>query len=249
MSPKPEAGETENARGIVRAERVGLMGGLSVDALLRAYGVGLFPMAERADSEELFWFDPEERGILPLDAFHVPHRLARTIRSGRFRVTVDTDFTGVIDGCAAPARGRTETWINAEIRRLFLELRDLGFAHSVETRRDGRLVGGLYGLALGGAFFGESMFSLETDASKVALTDLVARLRAGGFTLLDTQFVTAHLARFGARAITRREYRARLGEAARLRRRFPVGPVEETLAELIGGQSSPASAQDRTHTS
>jgi len=217
------------------------MGGLDVDTLLRAYCVGLFPMAERADSDELFWFDPEERGILPLDAFHVSRRLARTLRSGRFEVTVDTDFTGVIDGCAAPGPGRNETWINAEIRRLFLKLRDMGFAHSVETRRGGRLVGGLYGLALGGAFFGESMFSVESDASKVALAHLVARLRAGGFILLDTQFVTDHLARFGATTITRREYRLLLTEAVRLRRRFPAGPFE--------GQLSPASAQDSTQTS
>jgi len=217
------------------------MGGLDVDTLLRAYCVGLFPMAERADSNELFWFDPEERGILPLDAFHVSRRLARAVRSGRFEVTIDTDFTGVIDGCAAPGPGRLQTWINPEIRRLFLELRDLGFAHSVETRLEGRLVGGLYGLALGGAFFGESMFSFETDASKVALVHLVARLRAGGFILLDTQFVTDHLSRFGARTITRREYRLLLAEAVRLRRRFPTGPLDDQL--------SPASAQDKTQTS
>ena len=186
---------------------------LDPEILLRAYANGIFPMAESADDPELFWVEPKARGLLPLDGFHLSHRLARTVRADRFAVTVDTDFTSVIDACAAPAPGRENTWINAEIRRLYGELFRRGRVHTVEARRDGRLVGGLYGVRLGGAFFGESMFSLETDASKVALVHLVARLKLGGFVLLDAQFLTSHLARFGAIEIPRRDYRRRLAEA------------------------------------
>jgi leucyl/phenylalanyl-tRNA--protein transferase len=186
---------------------------ITAETLIRAYSIGIFPMAETADDPELFWVEPDMRGILPLDTFHLSRRLARTLRSDRFTVTCDTDFAGVIAGCAAPAPGRQGTWINAEIRRLYGELFERGIVHTVECRRDGELVGGLYGLSLGGAFFGESMFSRETDASKVALTHLVARLRIGGYTLLDTQFLTAHLGRFGAVEIPRRAYRARLDAA------------------------------------
>lgn len=186
---------------------------VTADLLLRAYAGGVFPMAETADDPELFWVDPELRGLLPLDDFHVPKRLARTVRADRFEVTVDRDFEAVVDGCAAPAPGRENTWINVEIRRLYGELFERGRVHTIECRREGRLVGGLYGVRLGGAFFGESMFSLETDASKVALVHLVARLRAGGFLLLDTQFLTTHLARFGAIEIPRAVYRRRLAAA------------------------------------
>jgi leucyl/phenylalanyl-tRNA---protein transferase len=162
--------------------------------MLRAYRAGLFPMAEARDSDRLYWLDPEQRGVLPLDKFHVSRRLLRTVLSGEFEVTTDRDFPGTIAACAKPARGREDTWINPEIELLFTELYRQGHAHSVETWHDGRMVGGLYGVALGGAFFGESMFSTARDASKVALVHLVARLRLGGFTLLDTQFVTDHLA-------------------------------------------------------
>ena len=186
---------------------------VTADLLLRAYAGGVFPMAETADDPELFWVDPELRGILPLDGFHLPKRLARTVRADRFEVTVDRDFEAVIEGCATPAPGRESTWINVEIRRLYGELFERGHVHTVECRRDGKLVGGLYGVRIGGAFFGESMFSRETDASKVALVHLVARLKAGGFTLLDTQFITNHLARFGVVEIPRARYRRRLAAA------------------------------------
>jgi leucyl/phenylalanyl-tRNA---protein transferase len=188
--------------------------------VLQAYAAGIFPMAEGADDPGLFWVEPTRRGILPLDAFHVPARLKRTVRSDRFTVRVDTDFSGVMEGCAAAAPGRRSTWINGEIRRLFSALHASGHAHSVEAWDEGRLVGGLYGVALGGAFFGESMFSTERDASKVALVHLVARLLRGGFTLLDTQFVTKHLAQFGAREVARAAYRERLDAALALRADF-----------------------------
>ncbi|MCF4164760.1 leucyl/phenylalanyl-tRNA--protein transferase [Zavarzinia compransoris] len=181
--------------------------------LLRAYAAGIFPMADHVGDEDLFWVDPDWRGILPLDQFHVPKSLAKVVRRDRFQVTVDRDFETVIAGCAASAPGRRSTWISHRIRGLYADLFRLGHAHSIETRLDGRLVGGLYGVRLGAAFFGESMFSRETDASKVALVHLVARLRAGGFRLLDTQFVTGHLMRFGALEIPRENYR-RLLDAA-----------------------------------
>jgi len=186
---------------------------LTPDILLRAYAEGIFPMAERREDSELFWVSPDRRGVLPLDAFHVPRRLARTVRSDRFKVTSDLAFVDVMKACAAPAPGREQSWINAEILRLYTALHASGHAHSIESWRNGRLVGGLYGVKLGAAFFGESMFSRETDASKVALVHLVARLIAGGFELLDTQFLTAHLARFGTVEIPRREYLARLKRA------------------------------------
>src|SRR5580700_411793 len=179
---------------------------LTPDILLRAYAEGLFPMAERRDDPTLYWVSPEQRGVIPLDSFHVPHRLARTARSGRFTVTSDQAFAQVMEECAASRPGREESWINAEILRLYGALAASGHAHSVECWRDGKLAGGLYGVMLGAAFFGESMFSNETDASKVALVALVDMLKRGGFTLLDTQFLTPHLARFGAREIPRVEY-------------------------------------------
>jgi leucyl/phenylalanyl-tRNA--protein transferase len=186
---------------------------LTPQILLNAYELGIFPMSESADDPDIFWVEPRQRGIFPLDAFHVPKRLARTVRADLFDVACDVDFDGVIEGCAAPAPGRETTWINPIIRDLYGELFRLGHVHTVECRREGRLVGGLYGVAMKGAFFGESMFSFETDASKVALVHLVARLKRGGFSLLDAQFITPHLARFGAIEIPRREYQRRLAHA------------------------------------
>lgn len=187
------------------------------DALIDAYRRGVFPMAEARDDPDLYLVDPPERGVLPLDGLHLPRRLQRTIRQDRFQVSADTDFAAVIDACAACGRGREDTWINNGIRGLCLELHARGLAHSIECRRDGVLVGGLYGVALGGAFFGESMFSRPelggTDSSKVALAHLVARLRVGGFTLLDTQFLTDHLAGFGVVEIPRAKYRRQLAQA------------------------------------
>lgn len=192
--------------------------------LLRAYSIGLFPMAENAEDDQLYWVDPERRAIFPLDGFAVSRSLAKTVRSNRFEVVVDQDFDAVIEACAAPAFRRERTWINAEIRRLYRALFDLGFAHTVECRREGRLVGGLYGVALGSAFFGESMFHLERDASKVALTHLMGRLRAGGFKLLDTQFITPHLASLGAIEISREEYHVALERALAMKANFTVWP-------------------------
>lgn len=186
---------------------------ITADILLKAYAFGVFPMADSRTSRELFWMDPDERGVLPLDGFHVPRRLARTVRSDAFDVRVDTSFPEVIAACAQSVPGRTNTWINDQITDLYTALFHRGAAHSVETWLEGRLVGGLYGVSLGGAFFGESMFSRARDASKVALVHLVARLIAGGFTLLDTQFTTSHLNQFGAIEIPRAEYRRRLARA------------------------------------
>lgn len=202
------------------------MNRLTPQILLRAYAAGVFPMAEDRDDPMLYWIDPEQRGILPLEAFHVPRSLAWTVRHDPFAVRIDTAFRRVIESCAAPARGRETTWINDEIIALYAGLFDLGHAHSVECWRGDALVGGLYGVSLGGAFFGESMFSAATDASKVALVHLVARLRAGGYTLLDTQFVTTHLSRFGAVEIPRQDYHARLAAALEVEGdfyRLPVG--------------------------
>ena len=183
---------------------------ISPELMLRAYRAGLFPMAETRGGDRLYWLDPEMRGVLPLDGFHLSRRLLRTVLHGPYTVTTDRDFAGVISGCAATAPGRDDTWINPEIERLFTPVHVLEHAHSVETWEEGALVGGLYGVVLGGAFFGESMFSRARDASKVALVHLVARLRLGGFSLLDTQFVTGHLAQFGAVEIPRDDYRRRL---------------------------------------
>jgi leucyl/phenylalanyl-tRNA--protein transferase len=205
------------------------------DLMLRAYRAGLFPMAETRRGERLYWLDPELRGILPLDGFHMPRRLRRTVFSGQFTVTCDQAFGRVISNCAAPAAGREDTWINRDIERLFTALHQLGHAHSVEVRQDGMLVGGLYGVVLGGAFFGESMFSVVRDASKVALVHLVARLRLGGFTLLDTQFVTAHLAQFGALEVPRDMYKQMLEQAARVAARWVPDEEAEIIAAEIEG--------------
>ena len=193
--------------------------------LLRAYAAGIFPMAESAEDPELFWIDPERRGVLPLDRFHLPRRLRRTLRATPFEIACDRDFAAVIAACAAPNAERPKTWINDEIIALYVALHRQGFAHSVEVRHEGVLVGGLYGVSLGAAFFGESMFSRLTDASKLALAHLVARLRTGGFELLDTQFVTPHLARFGAIEVSRAAYRRRLARALAAQAYFPSGPL------------------------
>ena len=205
---------------------------LTPDLLLRAYAAGIFPMADSADDPEIFWVDPEWRGILPLEQFHVPQRLRRTVRNGSFEIRCDTAFEAVIRGCAAPAPDRPRTWINEEIVALYSELFRRGLAHSVESWYEGELVGGLYGVSLNAAFFGESMFSRMTDASKVALVHLVARLIEGGFTLLDTQFVTDHLQRFGAVEIPRVDYRRRLAKAITLPARFQPCLAADPLVVL-----------------
>jgi leucyl/phenylalanyl-tRNA--protein transferase len=198
--------------------------GFDADDLIECYRQGVFPMADARHDEKLFLVEPARRGVIPLDHFTVSRRLARTLRSGRFEVRADTAFPAVISACADPSPGRSETWINQIIEGLCLELFRRGTAHSVETWQGDRLVGGLYGVALGGAFFGESMFSRERDASKVALAHLVARLRAGGFTLLDTQFMTEHLRSFGAEEITKSEYRRRLRAALPIAGNFNATP-------------------------
>ncbi len=203
------------------------------DLMLRAYRAGLFPMAETRRGDRLYWLDPEQRGILPLDAFHLSRRLRRTVQNGGFVVTADTDFARVISLCAEPGAGREDTWINRDIERLFTALHTRGHAHSIEVWQAGALVGGLYGVVLGGAFFGESMFSTARDASKVALVHLVARLRLGGFVLLDTQFVTTHLTQFGAVEVPREEYKAMLDRAAQVPARWLGAPDAAALAEEI----------------
>lgn len=189
------------------------MSELQPELLLQAYAVGVFPMAEGRNDPRLFFVDPDHRGILPLDGFHISRSLRKTVRRRVFDVVWDRDFEATLDGCAEATQRRPDTWINPEIRRLYLALHARGHAHSVESWKDGRLVGGLYGVRLGGAFFGESMFSRATDASKVALVHLMAKLKASGFTLLDTQFITDHLTRFGALEVSRDEYRERLASA------------------------------------
>ncbi|MCB1456536.1 MAG: leucyl/phenylalanyl-tRNA--protein transferase [Nitratireductor sp.] len=186
---------------------------ITPQVLLKAYACGIFPMAESATDPGLFWVEPEERGVLPLDAFHVPRSLQKFMRGKPFEISVDRDFASVIDACAASTIERPKTWINGRIRRLYNELHQIGHCHSVECWQEGELVGGLYGVRLGAAFFGESMFSRATNASKVALVHLVERLRAGGFVLLDTQFTTEHLKRFGAIDVPRKHYARMLEDA------------------------------------
>ncbi|GAB4237262.1 MAG: leucyl/phenylalanyl-tRNA--protein transferase [Kiloniellaceae bacterium] len=206
---------------------------LTPDLLLRAYAIGIFPMAESRVDPELHWIDPDMRGILPLDGLHVPRKLRAKIRRGVFEVRCNTAFEEVIQGCAEPAENRPDTWINPVIEQLYNELYEMGFAHSVECWRDGELVGGLYGVSLGAAFFGESMFSRATDASKVALVQLVLRLRKGGFQLLDTQFTTPHLTRFGAEEIPREKYRRLLTKAVSAQAEFYSGAVSEAELEAF----------------
>lgn len=186
---------------------------ITPQVLLKAYSVGLFPMAEDASDPTLYWVEPEMRGIIPLDGFHVPRSLAKVVRQGRFHITVNAAFGAVMRACADPAAGRGKTWINRTILELYAELHRMGHAHSVEAWDDDQIVGGLYGVSLGRAFFGESMFARKRDASKVCLVHLVERLKARGFVLLDTQFTTDHLKRFGAIDVPRSDYEQMLAEA------------------------------------
>ena len=189
---------------------------ITPELLLNAYASGVFPMADSRSDADLFWVDPNERGILPLNDFHAPRSLKKLVRQDKFNVTVNRSFKEVVAACAAPARGRENTWISNRIEELYTTLHQLGFAHSVECHIDGELVGGLYGVCLAGAFFGESMFHTETGASKVALVHLVARLINGGYSLLDTQFGTEHLSRFGVIEISREEYHQKLDTALQI---------------------------------
>ncbi len=207
---------------------------ITPQVLLKAYACGIFPMAESADDPVLHWIEPENRGLIPLEGFHVPSRLARTIRSDCYRVMANRDFDAVIEGCAEPGPGRTRTWINARIRTLYRRLYDIGHCHTVEVYDgDDVLVGGLYGVSLGCTFFGESMFHRARDASKVALVHLVARLRAGGFRLLDTQFVTDHLKTFGAVEVPRRSYHRLLAAALVGEADFTALPPERPIPGAV----------------
>ncbi len=214
---------------------------MTPEILLRAYAAGIFPMAESADDPYLHWIEPRMRGIIPLEGFHLPARLARLVRQARYAVMVDRDFPAVIEACAAPRSETGETWINAPIRALYGALFEQSFCHTVEVYEGDRLVGGLYGIALGGAFFGESMFHRERDCSKLALAHLVARLRAGGFTLLDTQFVTPHLRQFGAVEIPRKAYRAMLERALAVEGRFGIWPRQtpDQTADVLRALGAP----------
>ncbi len=212
------------------------MQALPPELIISAYANGLFPMAKDRNDPTIHWLDPIRRGILPLDGFHVPRSLRKTIRRRRFELRVDTDFRAVIEACAAPAPDRPRTWLNDELIAAYIAMAERGFAHSVECWQEGRLVGGLYGVVLGAAFFGESMFSRARDASKVALVELVCRLRASGFELLDTQFVTDHLRRFGAVEISRQEYRIRLRRAIVRHAVFPT--IAGSFAYRLFGRSS-----------
>jgi len=209
---------------------------LTPELLLRGYRAGIFPMSESQDDADVFWVDPHVRGILPLDGFRISRSLRRTMRSGRFSVTYDTDIAGVLDGCAA----RPETWINATIREMVLALAARGEARSIEVREGDVLVGGVYGIVIGAAFFGESMFSRRTDASKLALAYLIDRLRAGGFTLFDTQFPTPHLASLGGQQITRVAYRKLLAEAVSRQAEFDRQGAVPSPQEVMhrNGQTS-----------
>ena len=206
---------------------------ITPQVLLKAYACGIFPMAESADDPALYWIEPQQRGILQLDQVHVPRRLARSIRQGLYEVRIDSDFDGVINGCAASRPGRRTTWINRKIRALYRDLFDTGYCHTVETWAGGELVGGLYGVALNGAFFGESMFSTARDASKVALAYLCARLSYGGFSLLDTQFVTEHLKQFGTVEIDRAEFHVLLEKALLHKADFLALPADAPPAQIL----------------
>ncbi len=210
---------------------------LDPDLLLRAYAIGVFPMADSREARDVFWVEPKRRAILPIDGFHLSRSLRRTVRSGAFAVTRDTAFDEVVARCGE----REETWINDSIRESFAELHRLGHAHSIECRHEGALVGGLYGVKLGGAFFGESMFSLRADASKVALAWLVARLKVGGYRLLDCQFMTEHLRSLGAVEITQADYVSMLSSALSSSGSVVgggVGPEFGALERLLGADPS-----------
>jgi leucyl/phenylalanyl-tRNA---protein transferase len=214
---------------------------ITPQVLLKAYSCGIFPMAESAEDTALYWIEPQQRGILLLDQVHVPRRLARTIRHGVYEVRIDNNFEAVIEGCATPRPGRRTTWINRKIRGLYRELFEAGYCHTVETWQGEKLVGGLYGVALGGAFFGESMFSTARDASKLALVYLCARLIHGGFSLLDTQFVTEHLKQFGTMEIDRAEFHKLLERSLAHEADFlslPTGADPQLILDLIEGKQS-----------
>jgi leucyl/phenylalanyl-tRNA--protein transferase len=206
---------------------------ITPEVLLKAYACGIFPMAESADDPALYWIEPEKRGIIPLDGFHISRRLARTVRTTRFSVVINRDFDAVIDGCAEPQAGRSRTWINERIRTLYRRLYDHGHCHTVEVYDGDALVGGLYGVSLGAVFFGESMFHRARDASKIALVHLVARLKAGGYRLLDTQFITEHLTTFGAYEVSRRRYHKMLEDALAGDGRFDALPPEMAGAQAL----------------
>jgi leucyl/phenylalanyl-tRNA--protein transferase len=210
---------------------------ITPQVLLKAYSCGIFPMAESADDPALYWIEPQQRGILPLDKVHIPRRLARTIRTTPFEVRIDTNFEGVIEGCAAARPGRRSTWINGRIRTLYRDLFQQGHCHTIEVWNGDELIGGLYGVAVGAAFFGESMFSTQRDASKIALVHLVARLIHGGFVLLDTQFVTDHLRQFGTVEVDRDEFHRQLDEALKHKggdfHAFPAVPEAEQVLATI----------------
>jgi leucyl/phenylalanyl-tRNA--protein transferase len=211
---------------------------LTADQLVRAYAMGVFPMARQRDDPRLFWIDPEERGILPLENFHLSRSMRKVLRQTDLTIRCDSAFETVIRLCAEPAPDRPATWINDEIVRLFVELHRFGITHSVEVWRESTLVGGLYGLSLGGAFFGESMFSRETNSSKIALAHLVARLKKGGYALLDTQFVTEHLSQFGAVEVPRRYYLQLLADAIEKKAYFQGDLGGAEVLALLSSQSS-----------
>jgi leucyl/phenylalanyl-tRNA--protein transferase len=227
------------------------MTGFTADDLVACYRRGVFPMAEARDDERVFLIDPERRGVIPLDRFHIPRRLARTVRANPFEIRIDSAFDAVIEACASAAPDRPETWINAPIRDLYRELFGRGLVHTVECWSHDRLVGGLYGVALGGAFFGESMFSIVRDASKIALVHLVERLVTGGYGLLDAQFMTDHLAQFGAVEMARADYRRALAKALPLPADFyrlaPLAGADGGGAE--GGGATTGVLQAMTQTS
>jgi leucyl/phenylalanyl-tRNA--protein transferase len=215
------------------ANRTNSLVEITPEVLLKAYACGIFPMAESADDPTLYWIEPEKRGIIPLDGFHISRRLARTVRITRFSVAVNRDFDAVIDGCAEPQAGRSRTWINDRIRTLYGRLYQRGHCHTVEVYDGDALVGGLYGVSLGAVFFGESMFHRARDASKIALVHLVARLKAGGYRLLDTQFITGHLTTFGAYEVSRRRYHKILEDALAGDGRFDALPPDLTGAQAL----------------
>ena len=203
---------------------------ITPDVLLKAYACGIFPMAESADDPALYWIEPDMRGVIPLQGFHLPARLARTVRTTRYTVYIDRDFDAVIEGCAEPKQDRARTWINIRIRRIYRSLFDRGHCHTVEVYHGNHIIGGLYGVSLGRAFFGESMFHRARDASKIALVHLVARLKVGGYRLLDTQYVTEHLRTFGAVEIQKRRYHRLLEEALHGDADFAALPVTRTVS-------------------
>ena len=206
---------------------------ITPQVLLKAYSCGIFPMAESADDPALYWIEPQHRGILPLEAAHFSRRLLKTVRSTPLQVKIDSAYDAVIDGCSAPRPGRTTTWINKRIRNLYRELFAQGSCHTIEVWSGEKLVGGLYGVALKGAFFGESMFSFERDASKIALVHLTARLMAGGFELLDTQFVTDHLKQFGAIELDRSKFQTRLEAALKIDANFKAIPADASPEQIV----------------